>query len=231
MRLLFGFAFLIVQVTAFSQIQSSFYIGAKYQPADWQQINSSIENSFRDRTNYWPILEVDLSLRKDFDRKPWFVEAGISLRHARQVLRFDQLEIDPFYGFVYDTSYGKGDIIYSDRMYYVGLQIGGGYRILFKNRKQSIVFPLGLQYHIPIFSNAVSSFGKRPIYRGESFSYGVYYGAYFRPTYEFSLSQKASSPWRFSVYTELDVLIQHRSEINPKYLLGLGLAINYTIGK
>ena len=227
------FLILLVSTCGYAQTQLRINLATKYQPTNWS-LHSEDWPINRDTYEFWPVLEAELGIRKYFDRSNWFIDAGISFRHTRQIFKMNDLnfpnEIDPFYAFVYETA----QYSFIDYYNYIGLKLGSGYRFDFKRSNNALLLPMGVQAHVPVLSHTASTFNMRdteyPLYKGESFKSGVYYGIYFQPGFEFALSRKRSNPWRFSIYAETDVLIHNESEIIPKFLWGGGLGVSYRIG-
>lgn len=186
--------------------------------------------------DFWPVLQADAGIRREIRKSSWFWESQLSFRHTRQVLTTEHFRFgttDPVYGFVQN----EGDEprkLRVEHFNYAGIKAGTGFTLRL-TQTSCLIFPLGLQLHLPAFSKAVSFFQDRrytrKTYRKDEFKYGIYYGLYLRPTYQFSFSEKRSNPWRFNVYAEGDALIHHKSEVNPKFLWGGGLGVSYRLGK
>ncbi len=214
--------------TTTAQTQLWFNTAVKAHPADFTY-PSSVNNDDFDNL---PILQSTIGLSNQLNRSKWHMEYALSYFYTESRLRITQTTIDPFYGFLKTPRDGY----FVESLNYVGVKIGSGPTFRLGRGLNNLSLPFGLQAFLPFSSKSFWQFGDKrsdlsPVYTGENFKYGVFYGLYFRPTYQFKLTQNRSSSWSFGVYAEGDLLILNESGSNPKWTTGGGLELRYSFGK
>lgn len=226
----------ILGTKSYGQSQLYLHLGMKPQPKDWLQIHDFNTIKLYEMMEFWPVMQADLGWRVPIGRSGWYWEGALSVRHTRQVLEFEREDFNPVQPDpTLDEAFNNGGITHSDELYYTGFKSGMVYQVSSNRGRQHFLTAIGLQAHLPTGCRRVSTLGKRenisPLYRGKDFEYGIYYGLYIRPSYEFALSGKRSNRWRIAVYLEGDLLIQQHSRLNPKYLWGGGLGVTYRLSR
>ena len=62
----------------------------------------------------------------------------------------------------------------------------------------------------------------------DSFNDWLYYGMYFRPSYEFTLS-KSKSPLSFALFADVNMIWDTWQDQGPSFLFGGGLGVRYEL--
>lgn len=216
-----------------AQTEVRFSAGVKNHPDNFLKV-VELPASLDDPYESLPIFQGDLGIRQYFGRSDWFIDGMLTWRHTREVMEVElrSPEIDPYFGFV-----KEGDkVLYTNMQLrnFVGVKAGSGIRLpLSRRTTNSFIFAIGVQGFVPVASKSVSIMGNErrefPRFQKNEFGYGIYYGAYLKPAFEFNFSRKRSNPWRFTIYAEGDLLFQNKSEVNPKYLYGGGIGVGYQL--
>ncbi len=182
--------------------------------------------------NNLPIFNLAIGADTRLKKSLWYFNYALSYNYVESRLGFNSSGIAPGQGFIRT----KETYYFVESINLIGVKAGFSplYRI---NRKgSSISLPFGVQGYIPIFSKGFtqigdSRLGMRSIYTGDDFKYAVFYGIYFRPTYQFKVTKNQRSPWSFGVYAEGDLLILNEGATNPKWTAGGGFEVRYAFGK
>lgn len=209
-----------------AQTQLWFNGAIKAHPADFTYPRR-ISGDF----NNLPIFNLAIGADTRLKRSSWYINYALSYKYVESRLGFNPSGIAPGQGFIKP----KETYYFVESINLIGLK--AGFSPLFRiNRKgSSISLPFGVQGYLPVLSKGFtqigdSRLGMRTIYDGNDFKYAVFYGIYFRPTYQFKLTKNPRPKWSFGVYAEGDLLILNEGATNPKWTAGVGLEVRYAFG-
>ncbi len=224
-HLLLSLLFCLGSFSTFAQTQLWFNGAVKAHPADFTY-PKGISGDY----NNLPIFNLAIGADTRLKKSLWYFNYALSYNYVESRLNMGTGFILTDLGLVKTNE----NAYYVESINLIGVKAGFSplYRI---NRKgRSISLPFGVQGYIPIFSKGFTQIGDtrlgmRSIYTGDDFKYAVFYGIYFRPTYQFKLTENQRSPWSFGVYTEGDLLILNEGATNPKWTAGGGLEVRYRL--
>lgn len=223
-----GFAlafFLLVASTSYSQ-RNVFYFtaGAKYVE-DGFTLKGVRGITLKEEYDKSPLFQFGFGARHGFSKSNWSFNWALSYRYFlhERLARTN----DP-------STPTTLEFNRRESLNFIGFKIGLDYNQYLGRGADKIGLPFGLQCHFPVFSksqfsSSASSFvEEQPIFTGDQFSQGIYYGVYFRPRYEFNFSGSRRANFTYGIFLEGDLLfINGLSGENLKFVGGGGLEINY----
>ncbi|WP_417609456.1 hypothetical protein [Owenweeksia hongkongensis] len=195
-----------------------------------------IEQGFSPRKTYdiLPLFTSQFGIRDFIGRSGWFYEGNLIYNYTQlqAALSFPK-QIDPYYGFVYETSSsGTPDIEIREHYHSLGLSAGAGYRWRNQKQNRSFALPIGIKSYNTLWRKSTSktSEGKtsRKLYQDAKFEDWLYYGIYTKPSFEFSLSKKRSA-WNFALFADASLIWNASSDLGPSLFLGGGLGVRYEL--
>ncbi|WP_041627557.1 hypothetical protein [Owenweeksia hongkongensis] len=214
--------------------QISLDVSAAYQPESYF-FGPALEMGFSPKKTYdlLPIFTGQLGVRDFIGRSGWFYEGSMVYNytqlHLSSKLTFPD-QIDPYYGFVKETSTPKIEI--REHYHSLGLSAGAGYRWQNRTQNKRFVLPLGFKTYNTFDRKQTTKTdeGKtsRKIFQDAKFEDWLYYGIYTKPSFEFSLSKKRS-PWNFALFADVSLLWNASSDLDPSLFIGGGLGVRYAL--
>lgn len=229
--------------TGWSQkTQLTFDVSASYQPDNYFfPFYEKMGLAPRETYNLSPVYNAELGIRDFIGSSSWFYEANFIFNyielHAEEIPLSFPNEIDPYYGFVFQTGTTRPFGELWERYYSGGLSAGMGYRWQSKNRKKSIVIPVGVKSYYTFGRKKIAYVGdekssgkiNKNIGSDDKFEDWLYYGLYLSPSFEFALTKKRT-PWSFAVFADANVLWDNIDVERPIFLFGGGLGVRYQLG-
>jgi len=225
--------------------QVTFDVSAAYQPDNYF-FGHWVEMGLSPRKTYelLPVFTGQLGVRDFIGRSAWFYEASLVYNYTQTHLDipFGELtfpdQIDPYYGFVIQTDDNNNPIGIDRREHFhsLGLSFGGGYRWQNRTETKRFALPIGFKTYNTFWRKSVSETkeGKsshkinRHFGEEDSFNDWLYYGLYFSPSYEFSLS-KRKSPLSFALFADVNMIWDTWQNQGPSFLFGGGLGVRYEL--
>ncbi|WP_417600967.1 hypothetical protein [Owenweeksia hongkongensis] len=188
-----------------------------------------------------PVFTGQVGVRDFIGRSSWFYEGNVEYIYTQVQLKPGELkfpdQIDPYYGFVLETDENNNPLSIDRHEHYhsLGLSFGGGYRWQNKKQTKKFVLPIGFKAYNTFWRKSVSETkeGKysKKINKGfgeeDSFNDWLYYGLYFKPSYEFTLS-KNKSPLSFALFADVS-MVWDTWQDNTIFLFGGGLGVRYEL--
>jgi hypothetical protein len=214
---------LLLAGNALAQNQLWLHTSIKLHPSNFTY-PSTEKNDF----DNLPIVQASFGYSKPIGLGNWFWDLGISYFYTESRLE-REFTIHPQDGFVQNGVTGY----YIESLNLIGLKLGAGPKLeTGKGQHNFLYLPFGMQGFIPFSCKGFTQIGDyrselTPIYSGSNLASGIFYGIYVRPTYQFSLYAK--SRWKFGIYGEGDLLILNKAITNPKWTVGAGIEIRYTL--
>lgn len=229
--------------TGWSQkTQLTFDVSASYQPDNYFfPFHKQMGLEARETFNLSPVYNAELGIRDFIGSSSWFYEGNLIVNYTQIHMPSGQFkfpdEIDPYYGFVLETNYEGKSMEFWERYYSGGFSAGVGYRWQSKNRKKSIVIPVGVKSYYTFGRKKIAYVGdekssgkiNKNIGSDDKFEDWLYYGLYLSPSYEFGLTKKRT-PWSFAVFADANVLWDNIDIERPIFLFGGGLGVRYQLG-
>lgn len=176
-----------------------------------------------------PLYQADFGVSIPFAKSAWSFDAAVSYRSTKRTISGVVIGLTPF-----DPTPGRiEDYKYTRYLRFLGVRFGPSYALKLKKSKK-IVFGFGLESYAPVGSKNVLENGddvlyKRNIYRNGQIESGLFYGLYFRPSYQFKFSKNPRSKWNISIYGEGNLMFLNGSKSNPKWAGGGGVQLSFDL--
>ncbi len=159
------------------------------------------------------------------------LEIALSVSKSYQQIELQNPNYDPLYGPLFgDYERGSSTV----NLLYIVPELGYTYRVaLGPGGRNNIKLPIGISSFIPLSGSHVQEiYPDNRKYVDITINRGIedyWYGIYFRPNVEISLSRKISNPWRFMLFLESQLLTSVNKSLSSIVLFGGGLGLTYRI--
>ncbi|WP_417592333.1 outer membrane beta-barrel protein [Owenweeksia hongkongensis] len=211
---------LIFSQNSFAQQKQVFF--------DASVLSQPDEFNFADPTSKTPGIEFNLGYSSNIKKSNFIWEGQVSYLNA-QAEHYQ----DEFYPSMPNDPFIPDEVTFKYIYSGIGIKAGVGYKIRAAEGKHSLTLTAGASGYLPFLSKIKTKIDdndwvKRDRYEEDDFKYGILYGFYLKPIYQFRF--KRNNPWAMHIFGEANLLWRNEADYdNPLLMAGGGIGFSYSL--